>query len=169
MANIFSVTSTPIAWDDPQAPASLVYHGFKMLFNGMEVGLIQSVSETGVYQRPATQLYELNSDTYGRVVDTVPNKNEPYQLAISMVMLRRATIERALGYSGRWLDLMSQNRPFEIVRRLRLGNEIYTEIKYGGCWLTDATVEGWSVDGDGISRRSLTVACTSKTIVRGGI
>jgi hypothetical protein len=146
--NPFNQQVEPLDQTEKYAPTSKTYHGITLVVNGNVLGRIQSWDNTGAYTRAATHVFELNNRTWGRPVDLVPGKADGYTIAAEVAELWGSEIEIQTGSTDRYIDLVSQVRPFEAQEFWFRGSEPYEVWTYLGCWLTDRNETAYSSEGD---------------------
>ena len=71
-------------------------------------------------------------------------------------------MERALGYSNVFDDLLDQTKPFSIREFWLRGTETAQIWEYSGCWFTNKNMDAITSDGDGITKISATIAYVSR-------
>jgi len=146
--NPFNQQVEPIDHSVKYAPTTKTYHGIALVVNGNVLGRVQSWDNTGAYSRNGVHVFELNNRTFGRPVDYVPGIITGYSISAQVAELWGAEIELQTGSSSRYIDLISQVRPFEAQEFWFRGAEPYEVWTYLGCWLTDRNETGYTSDGD---------------------
>ncbi len=146
--NPFNQMVEPIDYTDKYAPSAKTYHGITLVVNGAVLGRIQSWDNSGAYTREGAHVYELNNRTFGRPVDYVPGIATGYTVSATVAELWGAEIEIQTGSDSRYVDLISQVRPFQAQEFWFRGAEPYEVWTYLGCWLQDRNETGMTSDGD---------------------
>lgn len=146
--NAFNQVTEAIDYTDPHAPSVKTYHGIALAVNNKVLGRVQSWSNSGAYTREGEHVRELNNQTFGRPVDYVPGIATGYTISASVAELWGKEIEIQTGSSNRYIDLISQTRPFQAQEFWHKGVEIYEVWTYLGCWLQDRNESEYSVTGD---------------------
>ena len=146
--NKFNQQVAPLDYTVPRPISSKTYHGITLVTNGNVLGRIQSWDNSGAYTREAVHVYELNNRTYGRPVDVVPGRGTGYTIAGKIAELWGSEIEFQTGSTSRYIDLVSQVRPFESQEFWFRGADPYEVWTYLGCWLTDRNEEGYTAEGN---------------------
>jgi len=146
--NAFNVAVEPLDYSVQDAPTGKTWHGITLVVNGFVLGRIQTWDNTGAYTRDVTPTYELNNRTFGRPVDQIPGRGTGYSISASVAEMWGREIEIQTGSTSRYIDLVSQVRPFEAQEFWFRGNAPYEVWTYLGCWLTDRNETGYNVEGD---------------------
>jgi hypothetical protein len=145
--NKLGIRTVEIDFDAEGSPATKTYHGLAIVYNNQNIGRIQGWNPQ-MYSRAGTHVYELNSYTFGRVVDYVPGINQNYMISCSRVEMWNNEFEIALGYQSTWIDLIDQNKAFTITEALYRGTALYRQWVYKGCWFQDRNEQDFSAEGD---------------------
>lgn len=145
--NPFSQQVEPLDHTVPDASTSKTYHGIALVVNGKVLGRIQSWNNTGAYTREFEHVRELNNLTFGRPVDIVPGIGTGYTISASVAELWGSEIEIQTGASERYIDLISQVRPFTAQEFWFRGSDPYEVITYLGCWMTDRNESEYTPEG----------------------
>jgi hypothetical protein len=164
--NSFNVSVPPLDFTKKHAPTSQTYHGITIKVNGKVVGRISNWT-VNVYQRTVTHVRELNAKTFGRPIDIVPSINDGYTITANRTEVWGEELEKAVGYSQAFDDLINQTYPFSIQELWFKGVQIYRITDYHGCWFTNTDLESWDVTGDAIVKRSCAIMFCSKSISLG--
>jgi hypothetical protein len=135
--NPYAQQVEPLDYTDPYAPTTKTWHGIALVVNGSVLGRVQSWNNNGAYTRPAEHVFELNNRTYGRPVDIIPGKLDGYTIAATLAEMWGLEIEFQTGAPRRYVDLISQVRPFQAQEFWFRGSDIYEVFSYLGCWMTD--------------------------------
>lgn len=146
--NAFSQTTEPLDYSDKYAPTAKTYHGIALVVNGNVLGRVQSWSNSGAYNREGNHIHELNNRTFGRPVDYVPGIATGYTISAQVAELWGAEIEIQTGSTNRYIDLISQTRPFQAQEWWFRGVAPYEVWTYLGCWLQDRNESEYSSTGD---------------------
>jgi hypothetical protein len=146
--NKFNQLVEPIDYSVGRPIAAKTYHGITLVVNGNVLGRIQNWNNSGAYSRNGEHIFELNNRTFGRPVDYTPGIAQGYTINASVAELWGSEIELQTGATSRYVDLISQTRPFEAQEFWFKGSEPYEVWTYLGCWLQDRNESDYSSTGD---------------------
>ena len=146
--NNFNQQVEPLDYSVKQKISSKTYHGITLVVNRNVLGRVQSWNTSGAYSREGAHVFELNNRTFGRPVDYVPGIASGYTISASVAELWGNEIEIQTGSTTRYIDLISQTRPFEAQEFWFRGSEPYEVWTYLGCWLQDRNETEFAKDGD---------------------
>ena len=158
---------TPLDYTAEDPLTTKVYHGVSIVVGtGAIVGRIQSW-QPDAYTREGVHLYELADKSWGRPVEYVPGKATGFTISVTRAEVWDAEMEKAIGFSTLFSDLIDQNRPFKIKEFWIRGNSsISPQIwEYRGCWFQNKNIDAITSDGDGITRVTATLAYVSHRLV----
>ena len=147
--NDFGQQVEPLDYSHSTPISSKTYHAIALVMNGNVLGRIQSWNNSGAYSRQGDHVFELNNRTFGRPVDYVPGIAQGYTISASVAELWGSEIEIQTGATERYVDLISQTRPFESQEFWFKGSEPYEVWTYLGCWMQDRNENDYSSTGDG--------------------
>lgn len=165
--NPFNQQIEPLDQEARYAPTSKSYHGIALVVNNAVLGRVQSWNNSGAYTRAGEHVRELNNRTFGRPVDYVPGIAEGYSIDASVAELWGNEIEIQTGATSRYIDLVSQVRPFEAQEFWFRGSEPYEVWTYLGCWLTDRNETEYSADGNARVMSNFNFAYVSRSHTAG--
>ena len=166
--NPYNQTVEPIDQTDKYAPTSKTYHGITLVVNGNVLGRVQSWNTNGAYTREGNHVYELNNRTFGRPVDFVPGIATGYSITAQVAELWGSELEIQTGSTSRYIDLISQTKPFQAQEFWFRGSEAYEVWTYLGCWMTDANENDFTNQGDARVLRNFTFSYVSRVHTAGG-
>lgn len=166
--NTFAVRVPALDFSKRHAPTTQTYHGISLQVDGRIIGRISSWT-VQVYTRAVNHVRELNAATFGRPVDIVPAINEGYTIAANRTEVWTEELEKAVGFSRVFEDLIDQTYPFAIQELWMKGeSETYRVSNYWGCWFTDTNIADWdAAGGDAMVKRTCNITFCSKTITTG--
>jgi len=165
--NPFNQQVEPIDQSGRYAPTSKTYHGITLVVNSNVLGRVQSWNNSGAYTRQGKHVWELNNRTYGRPVDYVPGIAEGYTISAQMAELWGKELEIQTGSTSRYIDLVSQTRPFEAQEFWFRGSDPYEVWTYLGCWMQDANESEYTSEGDARVLRNFQFAYVSRNHTAG--
>ena len=165
--NPFNQVVEPIDYSVQYAPTSKTYHGITLVVNGNVLGRVQSWDNSAAYKRAGTHVFELNNRTFGRPIDYVPGIAEGYTINAEMAEMWNAELEIQTGSTTRYIDLISQVRPFEAQEFWFRGSNPYEVWTYLGCWMQDAGETAYQKDGDTRVIRNFQFAYVSRSHTAG--
>jgi hypothetical protein len=123
--NNFGQLVEPLDYSGDHPISSKTYHGIALVVNGNVLGRIQNWQLTGAYQRSGDFVHELNNRTFGRPVDYVPGIIASTVINATVAEMWGKEIEIQTGSNTRYIDLVSQVRPFEAQEFWMKGSEPY--------------------------------------------
>ena len=167
-ANAYGQVTEPLDYTDKHAPTSKTYHGITLVVNGNVLGRVQTWNNNGAYTREAAHVYELNNRTFGRPVDIVPGVASGYSITAQLAELWGSELEIQTGSATRYIDLISQTKPFQAQEFWFRGTEAYEVWSYLGCWMTDANENEYSAQQDARVLRNFTFSYVSRVHTSGG-
>lgn len=154
--NRLNISSPQLNYKDypNYVPDLMTYSGLTIAVGGSDgsykaIGRIQSFARDAM-TRTLTQKKELNRDTFGRPIETVPGVADGYTMTIERLEIWEMEFEIALGYPFVFADLMDQRWSVDLFEYRYKGDTLYRLWKYPNCWISSLSDGQPSADGDGI-------------------
>lgn len=158
--NRLNVTSPSLDYENHRnyTPDIMTYAGLTLAVGGADgqykaIGRIQSFQRDAM-TRTLTQKRELNKDTFGRPIETVPGVADGYTMSLERLEIWEQEFEIALGFPFVFSDLMDQRWSVDIFEYRYKGDTLYRLWKYPNCWISSLSDGQPSSDGDGIYQAS---------------
>jgi hypothetical protein len=123
---------------NPPITQARTSHAITIRVNGKTIGAIQSWNTAQT--RGLTQYYELNAETSGEVVETVPGNLGGQSLSVSRYDLYTDRMEEVFGARGvpARVDMLSDYRSsFDVFEITRFPDGTAEAIVYIGCWFSN--------------------------------